>query len=278
MIDMHLHSTWSDGSLNVSELVYRLEENGVTHAVLTDHDCILGYESFLNNCRGKGIITIPGVELEAYYDADNSKYLHLLCYNYDDSERLNQFLERERQLRIKAILDGIEKLKTKGINVTLEDVKNMSEGRHLLINHLCMLLEKKNVVKSRFDAFNMFLNEDSYYHVDYPKYTVEEIISLIHKVGGTAVLAHPKRIPMNYDEKEKLVKYLKSIGLQGIEAYYATDTPEERNFSLEMGYKYSLIETIGSDWHCDEDNISFGTSCYINPEHIKVLKRNFFHE
>lgn len=277
MIDMHLHSTWSDGSLSVPELVCRLKNNNITHAVLTDHDCILGYELFLNNCRDEGIITIPGVELEAYYDLNNSKYLHLLCYDYNDSEKLNDFLEKERQLRINAILDGIKKLKERGINVELDDVKKMSEGRHLLINHLCILLEKMNFVKSKYDAYNMFLDEKSYYHVDYPKYSVEEIINLIHSVGGVAVLAHPRRIPMDYVEKEEYIKHLKEIGLEGIEAYYADDTPEQRKFSIEMGKKYSLIQTVGSDWHCDADNISFGND-YIDQEHIKVLKKRFFYE
>ena len=277
MIDMHLHTTWSDGSLSTGELTDKLKDNDITHAVLTDHDCILGYNSFLKHCEEKGIITIPGVELEAYYDIENSKYLHLLCYDYDDGDKLNKFLENERQLRIKAILEGIEKLKEKGINIEFENVKKMSEGRHLLINHLCILLEKMNVVKSRFDAYNMFLDENSDYYVEYPKYSVENMIKLGHEVGGSMVLAHPRRINMDYEQKEKYIKYLKEIGLDGIEAYYADDTKEQRDFSIRMGEKYSLIQTVGSDWHCIEDNIDFGNS-YVDEKHIKVLKRRFFNE
>ena len=277
MIDMHLHTTWSDGSFSTSELVDKLKNSGITHAVLTDHDCILGYESFKKSCFQNNIKTIPGVELEAYYDVKNSNYLHMLCYNANNLEKLNDFLEEERALRIKAILEGIELLKKEDINVTLEDVQKMSEGRHLLINHLCILLEKKKYVKSKFDAYQMFLNDNSNYHLNYPKYTVEDIMEVIKDVGGVAVLAHPKRIRMDIIEKENYIKYLKSRGLQGIEAFYSFDTEEERDFSNEMAEKYSLIKTIGSDWHCEEDNIDFSNK-YADPETIKILKRRFFDE
>ncbi|MBQ9024608.1 MAG: PHP domain-containing protein [Bacilli bacterium] len=277
MIDMHLHTTWSDGSLTTSDLVNKLYLNGITHAVLTDHDCILGYESFKKECQRKNIVTIPGVELEAYYDVKNSKYLHLLCYNYKNKNQLNSFLEKERTLRINAILEGIERVKNDGIFVSLDDVKKMSEGRHLLINHLCILLEKLGAVQSRFDAYDMFLNNNSTYHVSYPKYSVEEILELINSVGGVAVLAHPKRLNMNYDEKEKYIKYLKDCGIQGIEAYYSFDSASEREFSIEMSKKYNLIATVGSDWHCEDDNISFGNT-FISKNEQKILKRSFFNE
>lgn len=277
MIDMHLHTNWSDGSLNTSDLVNKLHISGITHAVLTDHDCILGYDLFNNDCKKKHIVTIPGVELEAYYDLENSKYLHLLCYNFKDRNKLNCFLEKERDARIKAILAGIKKIKSIDVNISLEDVKKISEGRHLLINHLCILLEKLGVVKSRFDAYNMFLDYNSEYHVAYPKHSVEEILDLIHKVDGIAVLAHPKRINMDYDRKEKYIKYLKEIGIEGIESYYGFDTKEEREFSIKMAEKYDLIQTVGSDWHCDADNIGFGSS-YIDENKVKVLKRRFFNE
>ena len=277
MIDMHLHTNWSDGLLNTSELVKKLHLNGITHAVLTDHDCILGYESFKKECDDMNINTIPGVELEAYYDVEKSKYLHMLCYNYKDSEALNKFLENERALRIKFILEVIEKLAEKDIIISLEDVKKMSEGRHLLINHLCILLEKKGVIKSRFDAYKMILDNTSQFKISYPKYSVEEILELINLVGGIAVLAHPKRLEMDYEKKEDYIKYLKEKGIEGIEAFYSFDTGKERNFSLEMAKKYNLISTVGSDWHCENDNINFG-SIYIDQCKQKILRKRFFNE
>lgn len=277
MIDMHLHTKWSDGLLSTSELVEQLYTNGITHAVLTDHDCILGYESFKKECQDKNIATIPGVELEAYYDVENSKYLHLLCYNYRHSDKLNSFLEKERCLRIKAIKEVIDKLKNDDVYISLEDVKKMSEGRHLLINHLCILLEKMGIVNSRFNAYNMFLDDNSPYRVPYPKYSVEEVLQLIDSIGGVSVLAHPKRLNMSVVEKEKYIKYLKDCGLQGIESYYAFDNVDERKFSIETAKKYDLVETVGSDWHCEDDNIDFGNK-YITDHKKRILKRRFFNE
>ena len=277
MMDMHLHTKWSDGSLTVSELVKKLNENKITHAVLTDHDCILGSEEFKIECNKYNIISTVGTELEAYYDINNSLYLHMLCYNYKNSKELNQFLEEERNERIYAIKEAISILRKQNYDICFEDVQNMSEGRHLLINHLCILLEKKKIVKSRFDAYNQFLNKKSPWYIQYPKPTVEEIIEKIYEVGGIPVLAHPKRIRMNAREKESYIKYLKTIGLVGIEAFYSFDTPEERNFSNYIGEKYDLIETVGSDWHCEEENIEFGNK-NISLEKEKKLRKVFFHE
>lgn len=277
MIDMHLHTKWSDGSYTVPELVKKLNNYNITHAILTDHDCICGNEEFKIECSKYNIVSTVGTELEAYYDLEKSLYLHLLCYNYKNGYSLNQFLEYERNERIKAIQNAILLLKDKNYNIDLEDVMNMSEGRHLLINHLCILLEKMEIVKSRYDAYNLFLNSKLKKQINYPRPTVEEIIQKIYEVGGIPVLAHPKRINLNYHEKEEYIKYLKSIGLIGIEAYYSFDTPKERAFSTYIAKKYGLIETVGSDWHCEEDGINFG-NVFIPNEKEKILLRTFFNK
>ena len=114
MVDMHLHSLYSDGQLAVENLVTRLSENGITHAVLTDYDTILGTREFKEYCGYKGIKAIPGVELETYYDLERNRYLHILCYGYKDSNELNKYLEDLRSDRIQAIEEAIKKLKNLG--------------------------------------------------------------------------------------------------------------------------------------------------------------------
>ena len=153
----------------------------------------------------------------------------------------------------------------------------MSCGRHLLINHLCILLEKKEFVKSRFEAYQMFLNPNSELYINYPKITVEEIMKIIDCVGGIPVLAHPKRINMNKVELENYVSYLKKLGLKGIETYYSFNTEEEIEFCEYLSNKYQLIDTVGSDWHCEEEKIKFGNR-NISSEKEKILKRSFFNE
>ena len=277
MIDMHLHTKWSDGDLTTKELAKKLNENNITHAVLTDHDCVLGNESFKNECSKYGIKTIEGVELEGFYNSEKSLYLHMLCYDFQDKKELNRFLEDERNRRIEGISEAIKKLKEKGIHITLDEVKSMSCGRHLLLNHLCILLEKKGVVKSKFDAYQDYLDDNSPNKINYPKTTVEDLIKESQKVGGKIVLAHPKRIRMNNYDKEEYVKYLKDLGLYGIEAYYSFDTNEEREFSKYLSEKYNLIGTVGSDWHTEDDHIDFGNKNVPN-EHVKKLVKVFFNE
>ena len=277
MIDMHLHSLWSDGSLTTEELVKRLQKQSITHAVLTDHDCVLGNNDFAKFASQVGIKTIPGVEIETYYDLKKSKYLHMLCYNYQDYNGINNYLENLRLLRIEAIKEGIKKLETRGINTDIEEIQKMSEGRHLIINHICIYLEKIGFVKSRFEAYNMFTDPTSPLFVKYPKPTIEETIKQIEKFGGVAVLAHPKRISMDKSELEAFVSYLCSIGLYGLETYYGFNTDEETMFSEYLSDKYSLVRTVGSDWHCDSDNINFGSK-KISQDRIKILRKELFNE
>jgi predicted metal-dependent phosphoesterase TrpH len=277
MIDMHLHTKWSDGSLTVPNLVKKISNSNVDYAILTDHDCILGNDEFKSECDKYNISSSVGTELEAYYNIEQSIYLHMLCYNYKDSRKLNSFLENERKLRIESIKRAISIINDKGNNVTFEEVIGITEGRHLLINHLCILLEKYGIFNNRFDAYNYFLNGDVKKIINYPKPTVEEIIKLIYSVDGIPVLAHPKRIKMTNIEKDSYVKYLKSCGLIGIESYYSFDNECERNFSNYLAKKYELIETVGSDWHCEEDNIPFSNE-HITHEKERVLKKVFFHE
>lgn len=277
MIDMHLHTKWSDGNLTVSELVKKISEKNITHAVLTDHDCVLGTESFKIECSKYGIKTISGVELEAYYDLETSSYLHILCYNFEDIKKLNNYLEKVRNDRIQAIVCAISKLKKQNILINFEDVEAMSCGRHLLINHLCILLEKTGIVKSKFDAYNAFLDRTSSLYINYPKITVEDTIKKIYEVGGIPILAHPKRINMTNTEKENYVAYLKKIGIKGIETYYSFDTLEETRYSEYLANKYNLLQTVGSDWHCEEEKIEFGNK-HISTEKIKLLKKEFFDE
>ena len=151
---MHLHTKWSDGSLTVAELVQKLKENQISHAVLTDHDCILGNEQFQLECNRYNISTTVGTELEAYYDVNNSNYLHMLCYNFKDKDKLNSFLEEERSQRIYAINKAISILKKQHYNVNFED----ASLRTLILNLPPLARSSANAVQvSILDTLPVFL-------------------------------------------------------------------------------------------------------------------------
>lgn len=273
-MDLHLHTLNSDGALTVKELVNKLYNNSISYAALTDHDCILGVDQFMKLCNEKEIKTIPGVELQAYYDLKNSKYLHMLCYSYKDSKSLNSFLENERLERINAINKALDLLKKDEITINFEDIEKMSCGRHLLINHVCLYLEK-NKIMNYAEAYNMFCQESSNRYVEYPKTKTEEMIRYIHDIGGIAVLAHPKRLHFDNIDLDNYINHLKKCGLDGIETYYGFNSIEDIQLSEYLASKYDLLETAGSDWHCEEEKLPIGIDFIPDEKKEKVLRRLF---
>lgn len=277
MIDMHLHSLCSDGEKTVSELILKLLNSGVKYASLTDHDTICGSDSFENECKKVGINTVPGVELEAFYDKEKLNYLHLLCYDYNNKKTLKTFLEEEREKRILAINKYVNYFRKNGYAISFDDIQKEMIGNHILINHLCAVLEKKNIFKTKYDAYKFLLSNDTFSSFNYPRYTMEEIMILIKEIDGKSVLAHPNRLRMGNNDKETIIKKLVDYGLMGIESYYFMDNYNEMLFSNYIAQKYNLIETVGSDWHYENENINFGNK-NITSYKEKILRKEFFHE
>lgn len=273
MIDLHLHSNLSDGELSVGVLSKKIHLNKITHAILTDHDCVLGTKDFVDNCYNLGIKSIPGVELQVYKDLRKSEYLHMLAYNFKDMKKLSSFLAYEREQRIFSIKSCIDLLNKLNINITFDDVKKLSRSNHLLINHVFLYLEKMKTMNYS-TAYSLFCDESSDYYIDYPKISDKDAINFIHSIGGEAVLAHPKRLHLNKNDLEDYVKHLKKYELDGIETYYSFNNNDETEYSEYLAQKYCLFETAGSDWHCEEENIPIGMRI---PEQKKelVLRRLF---
>lgn len=247
MIDLHLHSTHSDGTMSPTELIQKAAEIGLEAISITDHDTVSGTEEALRVGKDCGVIAIPGLEISARFeDLD----LHLLgyCFNWKDPLLLKALgdLQHARNKRNKQI---IEKLRELGIDIGERDLINESKIGSAGRPHFARLLVKKKVVKSYEQAFNNYLKVGRCAYV--PRYVLEvsEAIHILHKAGGLAVLAHPVQLRLSSGRLDKTISKLKMNGLDGLETYYPTQKGKLRNVMRNLASRHQLLETGGSDYH-----------------------------
>jgi len=258
MIDLHLHSFVSDGDLSPSEIVRKAKQNGISTLSLTDHDSISGIAEAQLACKQLGIRFIPGVELEAATDISRSRYIHILGYNFNNSNILNEYLTKLREERIYIIMEYVKVLRTLGIYTSYEEISSITSGLHITAYHIPMFLHQNGYYESFSQAKKDFINPSGKYYIPRNFYDVDFIINLILKAGGIPVLAHPCRLPQKNEALDSYVAELTSKGLLGIETFYPEQCNEDVIFYKSLAQKYGLLQTAGSDWHSEKSQIKMG--------------------
>lgn len=271
MLDLHLHTLYSDGELTPLELIRLLKSKEVTTFSITDHDCILGLEEGKKIVDKYNLNFITGSEFEAYYDIENESYVHILGYNFVDTTEIDTYLTKLRKERLELIDKYITLLNSIDIQISFEDINSLTPGIHLTSSHIAAIIQRKGYTKTFDEAKKKFLIPSSKYYIPRKYYTAEFVINLIKNAGGVAVLAHPCRIKMSGEEIEKFILQLKSYGLQGIEAMYLNSSQEQRDFFISLAQKHNLFITAGSDWHSYSDNCGPGVNLSENIEY-EMLK------
>lgn len=247
IIDLHVHSNASDGTLTPSELVKHAYESGLSAFALTDHDTIEGIKEAVRN-NIYDIEIIPGIELSAGFREGDIHILGLFI-DYNDKKLLdiskNVIKERnERNVKL------VNNLRNAGISITLKDVYgNSCKDGVITRAHFARFLVEHGYATDKSDAFNKYLDETKPYYVKREYLTPEQCIGIIHECGGKAILAHPLLYKLREDEIESLVLRLKNAGLDGIEAIYSTYSDEEESYVRSLAAKYKLLITGGSDFH-----------------------------
>jgi len=252
-IDLHLHTTASDGVMTPSEIVNYAKSRGLQAIAITDHDTIEGVEEALSEGRRAGLEVIPGIEISAEHSPGS---MHLLGFFIDIHdpilrERLG-YLQRARAERNPRMVDKLNKL---GVSITFEEVLKASGGGQVGRPHFAQVLIEKGYVRSFQEAFNRFLRKGAPAYVEKMRFSAEESIHFINDASGVAVLAHPKTLQLNDRfELENLILRLVQEGLRGIEAYY----PEHFAFEVELyktlAERHGLLVTGGTDYHGIEKN------------------------
>jgi len=265
-IDLHMHSTASDGRLTPTEVVQLALQRGLTTIALTDHDTTDGVAEAQAAAMGTGLEVIAGVEINTESDDGD---IHFLGYFVDPTNAHFQVhLATLRNARLGRARRMVEKLAQLGLPLDWERVQFFAGEGAVGRPHVARALLERGYVTTLSEAFEKYIGHEGPAYVPRYRLTPEEAIVAIRAAGGVAVLAHPAAagtIP--------LIPRLAAAGLGGLEVYYPEHTPEERETLLGLARQYHLVATGGSDFHApdDPDHAPLG-SIWVPPEAVEQLK------
>jgi len=278
-VDLHLHTTASDGILSPSEIVRYAMSKGLQAIAITDHDTISGVEEGLAEGKKLDFEVIPGIEISAEYPQGS---MHILGFMIDIySPILNERLAYLQKARADRNPKIVEKLNQLGIDITYEEVLRASGGGQVGRPHFAQVLLEKGYVKSFQEAFDR-LKKGAPAYIEKFRFTPKEALHFINEANGISVLAHPITLGVNgYKELENLVSDLIKYGLKGIEVYYPEHSTSDIARYKEIAKRLGLVETGGTDYHGIEKNgleIGFGRGDMRLPysivENLKKIRNN----
>ena len=257
MFDLHLHSTASDGSMRPAELMKYCRSLGITAAALTDHDIIDGLFEAQAAAEQLGMGFVPGVELSADFDGE----LHILGYGIDrESRALDRFLKLQQRRRQKRDEMLIRSLNKHGIPLGIGDVQALSDDGIIGRNHFARALVKMGAASSVKEAFEKYIGSKGCCYTPRQKSSPEECVDAIRGSSGTAVWAHPAIMGLPVTGLKALGERLKSIGVEGMEAYYPAGGFELTGELEKLAKSLGMFCTYGSDFHSPDRGLAPGTA------------------
>ncbi len=253
MVDFHIHSSHSDGSQSVRELIKQAAENGIKMMSLTDHDTTAGISEAQKLGAEMGVKIIPGIEITT---AKNNKGLHLLAYGIGEENKiLSELLARLREGRKKGVTEKLEKINQnfKSLGKPQVDIDDfMKTDKTLGLSTIMDYLVEKGFTAGRDEAYELVKGMK----VRSDDITTEYVIDTVHRGGGIVSLAHPfapkislRNISDNTAGLRSLCRELKDAGLDGIEVYTPAHRNEDIEFAKEIVKEIGFFAGIGSDWH-----------------------------
>lgn len=263
MIDLHVHSDHSDGTLSPEELVTLAVQTGLSAFALTDHDTVSGIErakkaAALTSGTDSELTVISGTEISAAYQ---KRDIHIL----------GLFIDETNPVLIQALEDAVcardhrnelmaERFRSLGIPLTLENLRLSNPDTVITRAHFAKYLIEHHHVKTSEEAFRRYLNYDAPCFVPREYMQPERAISLILQAGGIPVLAHPLLYKLPPAELEALIGRLKDAGLAGLEVYYSSNTGFDEQICYSLANRFDLLMTGGTDFHgANKPNLYLGT-------------------
>lgn len=267
-IDLHVHTTCSDGTLSPEEIVQLAVKEGIEILAITDHDNVSGIRRAEKEAEKYGITIIPGIECSTTFKKGNR---HILGFNINpESEVIKQYVEEFKQNRIEKIQKILKKLNLLGFEISFEDVQKFSPTGSMGRPHIAQAMVEKGYVNSTEEAFKLYIGKGCPAYATGKYTTPEEVINVIKAAGGIPVLAHP--FQMKFETLDDLlaeIKRLVELGVEGIECIYSEQDNEQNYSLLVFALDNNLYITCGSDFHGNNKSIEFG-KCYFNKQKVII--------
>ena len=262
MIDLHTHTTASDGSVSPFELISKAKEAGFCAIAVTDHDTVAAVPEAKKAGAALGIEVISGVELSCDYPEE----MHIvgLFVDYTHPELLRVLAEQKKK-REQRNLKTLSILNELGLSVTLEEVRAVATGDVWGRAHFAKVLCDKGYVESVKDGFRKYLGSGRVAHVNEQRLLPEEAIRLIRLAGGIPILAHMHYLKLDLEELRDLLIELQRMGLMGVEVIYSEYTEAQSREYTKLSEELNLLKSGGSDFHG-----AMKPHIPLTPEHLKI--------
>lgn len=246
-IDLHIHTTASDGTMSPEELVGRAKRAGLGVLAVTDHDTMAGVDSAVSAGAALGVEVIPGIEVSTDYRGED---VHVLGYGLDAAhpalrEVLN-WVQEDRRRRNERIA---RRMQADGIHISLAELEAEHPGATIGRPHFARVLVEQGRAQSVSDAFHRFLDPGKPYYLPRTYLPIARGIEIIRRCGGAAVLAHPLQYGYSPAELRRLVAEVAAFGVGGMEIYYTGYDAGQRGALSALAAEFGLFATGGSDFH-----------------------------
>ncbi|MFH1904642.1 MAG: PHP domain-containing protein [bacterium] len=263
--DLHIHTIASDGTFSPRRVVQEAAKKGIHAIAITDHDTVQAIPGAIKAGKDMNVEVIPGVELAT---DERGVEVHILGLFIDwENKTLQDTLKTLSVQRISRMKKMISKLAQFGMNIKFEEVSELAKGGIIGRLHLAQVMKKKGYVEYVAEAFNKHIGDRKACYVSRRKLSSDETISLIHRMGGISILAHPMLL-----HRDDIIIDLLKKGLGGIEAFYNHQSKESAEHYEKMAKEYGLLVTGGSDCHGEaKDQVLMG-SVRIPYEYVERLK------
>jgi len=245
-VDLHIHSSFSDGSFTPEQIVEEASRVGLSAISITDHDNIDAILPAIEAGRKSGVEIVPGVELSVEPESSEDEEIHILGYyiNWQD-ENFQEKLRNFREARRKRAHEILEKLSHLGIKIDPQHLFEVAGKGSVGRMHIAKLLKEEGFVNYIRESFDLYLAYGKPAYVPKVRLPSQEAINLISRIGGVSVIAHP----LYGGNSREIIQKLKRFGLEGIEVYYTNHSADDIKRFQTWAKEFGLLITGGSDCH-----------------------------
>jgi 3',5'-nucleoside bisphosphate phosphatase len=271
-IDLHTHTNHSDGFYSPIELIQKVKKVGLDIISITDHDNLSAIHDAASVGKDFGVEVIPGLEVSSDI---GDREVHILGYFIDpDNRELERYLKFFREERLKRAIRIVNKLKSLGFTISIEDVLEQSKNSAIGRPHIAQAMLEKNLISNYYEAFNKYIGNNCPAYEKKVHISPQSIVKIIGDAGGLSFIAHPGNMP------EGLLKELIEEGIDGIEVIHPSHGPNQVKFYKGIVNEYFLLESGGSDFHGgkreDESNLGkyFTTATVLEAMRHRLIKNS----